>query len=91
MILSRGSFDLCCPARSMQALWPGGSRRPKITGKTAVANEKRLATGEISLRELCARRGRDVRDVIQERLEDELFERDLRVKMGLSDGEPTGN
>ena len=60
-------------------------------GKTAVANEKRLATGEISLRELCARRGRDVRDVILERLEDELFERDLRVKMGLSDGEPTGN
>jgi capsid protein len=56
-------------------------------GKTATANAKRLETGEISLRELCARRGRDVRDIIHERLEDELYELNLRRELGLDDGE----
>lgn len=60
-------------------------------GKTATANKTKLETGEVSLRELCAKRGRDVKDVIRERIEDELYETRLRQELGVGERNDTDN
>ncbi|WBC28546.1 portal protein [Thiohalocapsa phage LS06-2018-MD03] len=51
--------------------------------KTANADSEKLENGSTSLREICRRKGRNVEDVIRERLEDEKLERDLRVEYDL--------
>jgi len=51
--------------------------------KTAQADEKKLANGTTSKREICRRRGRNYEDVLREQLEDEKLEIDMRKELGV--------
>jgi len=51
--------------------------------KTAQADEKKLANGTSSKREICRRRGRNYEDVLREILEDEQLETTMREEMKL--------
>ena len=52
--------------------------------KTAQADEKKLSNGTTSKRAIARREGRDYRDVLEEILDDELLEIDLRKEKGLT-------
>ena len=55
--------------------------------KTADANNIRYnELKDISLREICRKRGRDVEDVIRERVEEEMLEQKIRAELGATGG-----
>jgi capsid protein len=59
--------------------------------KTANANAKNYETGSVSLTEICRRGGRDVEDVLRERISEQLLAERIRKELGAAaPSEPEG-
>jgi capsid protein len=56
--------------------------------KTAQANKTNIANGTHSLREIARKRGRNIEDIFQEKIEDEILEQRMRQEMYAEAGIP---